>query len=113
MSLHSVIFALVLLCALSFFGWNVRRLIRYLRVGKKENRFDQVGTRLKNTLKIALGQSKLMREPLAGILHVMIFWGFVVLLAAVVESIGEGLYPRFSFSFLGPLYPFLILLEDV
>ncbi len=113
MSLQSLLFAFVLIGALGFFGWNARRLIGYLRLGKKENRFDQVGVRIMNTLKIALGQSKILREPVAGILHVLIFWGFVVLLGAVLESIGEGLIPGFSFSFLGPLYPPLIFLEDV
>ncbi|HCV43729.1 MAG TPA: Fe-S oxidoreductase, partial [Bacteroidetes bacterium] len=113
MPAEPMIFSVVLVGALGFFGWNIRRLISYLRLGKKENRFDQVGTRLRNTLRIALGQSKILREPVAGILHVLIFWGFVVLLAAVVESIGEGILPGFSFSFLGPLYPPLIFLEDV
>lgn len=113
MSVQSSIFALVLVGALIFFAWNVRRLISYLRLGKKENRFDHVGVRIKNTLTIALGQSKILREPVAGILHVLIFWGFVVLLAAVLESIGEGIIAGFSFSFLGPLYPPLIFLEDV
>jgi Fe-S oxidoreductase len=113
MSTESVIFILVLIGAFSFFGRNVRRLTSYLRLGKKENRFDQVGTRVMNTLKIALGQSKILREPVAGILHVLIFWGFVVLLAAVLESIGEGIVPGFSFSLLGPLYPPLIFLEDI
>lgn len=113
MSLQSLIFALVLIGAFGFFSWNARRLIGYLRLGKKEDRFDQVGRRMKNTLTIALGQSKILREPVAGILHVLIFWGFVVLLAAVLESMGEGLIPGFSLSFLGPLYPPLVLLEDL
>ena len=98
MSLESVLFAFVLISAFGFFGWNVRRLIGYLQLGKKENRFDHVTIRLMNTLKIAFGQSKLLREPLAGILHFLIFWGFIVLLAAVLESMGEGLLPGFSFS---------------
>ncbi len=110
---HSVPFALVLLAALLFFAWNVQRLITYLRLGKREDRFDQLGKRLGNALKIAFGQSKLLREPFAGILHFLIFWGFVILLALVIESIGEGLFPGFSFSFLGPLYPPLVFLEDL
>ena len=104
MLLQSVLFAVVLIAALSFFGWNVRRLLTYLRVGRKENRFDKTGTRIANTLKIAFGQSKLLREPIAGVLHFLIFWGFIILLAAVVESIGEGFTPEFSFSFLGPSF---------
>ena len=61
---------------------------------------------------MAFGQSKLLREPFAGILHFLIFWGFVILLSAVVESIGEGILPGFSFAFLGPLYPPLAFLQD-
>jgi Fe-S oxidoreductase len=113
MSIHHVLFAVVLVCAFGLFGWNVRRLIRYLRLGKKENRFDDIGTRISNVLRIAFGQTKLLREPLAGMLHFVIFWGFVILLAAVLESIGEGLVHGFSFAFLGPLYPPLIFLEDL
>jgi Fe-S oxidoreductase len=113
MSVQSLLLALVLLAALVSFGWNTRRLIKYLQLGKKEDRFDRVGKRLGNVVKIAFGQTKLLREPLAGILHVLIFWGFVVLLAAVLESIGEGVLPGFSFSFLGPLYPPLVFFEDI
>ena len=111
--LESLLFAIVLIAALTFFGGNALRLVRYLKTGKKENRFDQVGRRIRNVLSIAFCQTKLLREPLAGILHFWIFWGFVVLLAAVFESIGEGLVSRFSLSFLGPLYPPLVFLEDV
>ena len=113
MPLNTFMFACVLLGALAFFSWNARRLIRYLRLGKKENRFDRTGERLGRVLTIAFGQSKLLREPLAGTLHFLIFWGFVVLLAAVLESIGEGLVPGFSFAFLGPLYGPLTFLGDL
>ena len=112
MSGQQLLFAFVLLATLGFFVWNVRRLIAYLNLGKKENRFDQVGKRLSRVLSVAIGQTKILREPFAGILHVLIFWGFIVLLAAVLESIGEGLIPGFSFSFFGPLYPPLVFLED-
>jgi Fe-S oxidoreductase len=113
MPIQSVLFGLILATALTFFGRSVLRLIGYLRTGKKENRFDRVGERLGRVAKIAFGQTKLLREPLAGILHFCIFWGFVILLAAVVESIGEGLVPGFSLAFLGLLYPPLVFLQDV
>lgn len=113
MSLQSVIFTFVLIASLAFFGWNIRRLISYLQLGRKENRFDQPWIRIKNTLRIAFGQSKILREPVAGVLHVLIFWGFLVLLAAVLESVGEGIAPGFSLSFLGPIYPALLFFEDV
>jgi Fe-S oxidoreductase/nitrate reductase gamma subunit len=113
MSVESILFTVVLVAAFSLFARSVRRLRSYLALGKPEDRFDAPGSRLANVLRVAFGQSKLLREPFAGILHFMIFWGFVVLLAAVAESIGEGLVPGFSLSFLGPLYPLLVFLEDV
>ena len=56
---------------------------------------------MQRVLKIALLQTKLLREPLAGFMHLAIFWGFVALIVAVVESIGEGITGHFSFRFLG------------
>jgi Fe-S oxidoreductase len=112
MNLSALLFLLVLVAALTFFARNAGRLVRQLKIGGQENRFDNPGRRIRNVLVIALGQTKLLREPLAGFLHVLVFWGFIVLLAAVLESIGEGLFPGFSFRFLGPLYPPLTFLED-
>ncbi len=113
MSVQQLVFLLVLTVALALFGYNVNRLVRYLRTGKTERRAGGVGARLRNVATVAFGQSKLLREPLAGVLHFLIFWGFVVLLLAVLESIGEGLIPGFSFAVLGPLYRPLVFLIDI
>ena len=104
MDILSIIFLVVLAGALALFVRSVRRLLRTIGQGKPENRFGSKSERLRRVATVAFGQTKILREPLAGILHVMIFWGFVVLLAAVGESFCEGLFPSFSLSFLGPLY---------
>src|SRR3990172_575266 len=101
MTAKNVVFLVVFVLAMGLFAWSVYRLIRYLRLGKPENRFDRPGSRLMKVLTVAFGQSKLLREPLSGLMHFFIFWGFVVLLSAVLESIGEGIVSGFSFSFLG------------
>ncbi len=111
--MSSLLFAAVLLVAFLMFGFSVRRLIRDLGFGKPELRTDQPLRRLRTVVTVALGQSKLLREPFAGLLHVVIFWGFVVLLAAVLESIVAGLVPGASFAFLGPLYAPLLALQDL
>jgi len=112
MTVEAVLFLLVLLAALGFFAWQGSVLLRRIRQGKPENRFDHPLDRLGVVLKIAFAQTKLLREPFAGTLHFFIFWGFVILLLAVVESIGEGLAPGFSLSFLGRLYRPLVFVED-
>jgi len=113
MAVKQIVFLIILLLAFAGFGYNVRRLIKYLLIGQPDNRFDQVRQRIKNVLLIAFGQKKLLREWLAGVLHFLIFWGFIILLAAILEAIGEGLFNGFSFAFLGSLYPPLVFLEDI
>ena len=113
MTIKTIIFLLIILGSLLLFGYNVRKLISYLKIGKPENRADNFFQRLKNVINVAFGQSKLLREPLAGIMHFLIFWGFLVLLLAILESIGEGLYSGFDFSFLGGMYIYLTALQDL
>ena len=98
MTTQSVVFLLLLAIAGGFFAFNVQRLVRYLRVGQPENRFDAPLTRLKNVLVVALAQKKLLREPVAGIMHALIFWGFCVLTAGTVEILIEGVFPSFSYG---------------
>ncbi|MGA9363534.1 MAG: (Fe-S)-binding protein [Bacteroidota bacterium] len=113
MTARNIIFLVVLVVAILGFAFNVRRLVLYLRLGKSEQRTNHGWTRLRNVLLVAFGQSKLLRELIAGLMHLFIFWGFVVLLAAVLESICEGIVSGFSFAFLGPLYGPLLFLEDL
>lgn len=109
----SIIFIFILIGAFALFIVNVKILLSYLKLGKPENRSNNKWRRIKNVITIAFGQKKLLREPLAGIMHFLIFWGFVILLLAILETIGEGLYPAFNFSFLGFLYKPLAMLQDV
>jgi Fe-S oxidoreductase/nitrate reductase gamma subunit len=100
METKNVVFLLVLLSSLGFFSYSVLRILRHLRIGKSEDRFDRPWERFKNVLVVAFGQTKLLREPLAGAMHFFIFWGFVVLLSAVLESLGEGLITGFSLTWI-------------
>ncbi|MAT39681.1 MAG: Fe-S oxidoreductase [Ectothiorhodospiraceae bacterium] len=113
MTLKNILFLIVLLAAFGIFAWTARRIVRYLQVGKPDNRFDNFPKRIDNFLTIGLGQSKILADPVAGPLHAGIFWGFLVLLFSVVEAIGEGLMPGFSLSFLGPLYPPIAFVSDI
>src|ERR1051325_1093768 len=113
MTLQTGLFLVLLLASISFFVLNARRLIRTLAIGKADNRTDRPLDRLKNVLIVAFGQSKLLREPVAGVMHFFIFWGFVILLLAILETVGEGFSTGFTFSFLGPLYPPLVFLQEL
>jgi Fe-S oxidoreductase/nitrate reductase gamma subunit len=113
MTPKTIIFLIVLAIAFGAIFYNIRRLLDFLRVGKWTNRFDNPIERLRRMFVIAIGQSKIMRDPVAGPIHAFIFWGFLALLFAVIESIGEGIFGRFSFSFLGGFYSVITVSQDV
>lgn len=113
MGIKNIVFILVFISAFAFLYFNLKRLISYLSIGKKENRFDNIGERIKNVLTVAIGQSKILRDPVGGTVHVLIFWGFLLFLTAVLESIIQGFYSNFSLSFLGPIFSLITLTQDI
>ncbi len=114
MELKNIIFILFFLLAMGFFIWSCRNLIRYMLVAKKKDeRFNEIGQRLKRVWNIAFAQTKLLRDPAAGTLHLLIFWGFILFLFAVVEALIQGFYSPFSLSFLGPVYSAITIVQDV
>ena len=110
--LRAILFGLIFFSATGFFIYSIKNFLSYLKIAKPENRFYEIPKRLKNTFEIAFLQTKLLRSKLAGILHLCIYWGFVVLLFVVLESIIEGFFPDFTFAFLGPVYSVLTFLQD-
>jgi Fe-S oxidoreductase len=113
MEFGQIAFIIVFLISFSFFGISIKRLITTLQLGKSDNRFDNIPTRLKNVFTIAFLQTKLLREPISGTFHLFIFWGFIALSLAVVESLIEGLFGHFSFSFLGTGYKVITFSQEI
>jgi Fe-S oxidoreductase len=112
--IKNIIFILVFLGAIGFFIYSCSNLIKYLKVAKKkDDRFDNVGERLKRVWTIAFAQSKLLRDPVAGILHFLIFWGFVLFIVAVIETIIQGFYTPFNLEFLGGFYLIISIVHEV
>jgi Fe-S oxidoreductase len=114
MRIENAIFLVVLLLAGGFFSYNVQRLLSYLRIARPEDRGNDPLVRLKNVITIAFLQKKILRDPVAGPMHALIFWGFCVLTAGTIELLLHGSFPAFSFAFLpAPLYSFYSISQDV
>ena len=110
--MREIVFIIIFFGAMGFFAFNLRRILSYVKLGQPENRFDQPGERIKNVLKVGIAQSKILRDNIAGPIHAMIFWGFLIFLFAVIEAIVQGFYPPFSLRFLGPLFSVITLVQD-
>jgi heterodisulfide reductase subunit C len=109
--LPNLIFALALIAGIGFFVMNIRKISRNINLGKDVNRTDKKPERLKNMMKIALGQSKMVRRPLSGFSHIIVYVGFVIINIEVLEIIIDGLLGthRVFLGFLGAgIYGFLI-----
>ncbi|MGD8779809.1 MAG: heterodisulfide reductase-related iron-sulfur binding cluster [Ignavibacteria bacterium] len=113
MELKNIVFIIVFFLSFGFLGYSIKRLVSYLSIGKEDNRFDNIGKRIKNVLTIAFGQSKLLRDPVAGTLHFFIFWGFMLFLFVVLEGIIQGFYSPFSLEFLGPVFSLITVVQDI
>lgn len=90
--LPNIFFAVALALGFGFFAMNIRRLSRNIKLGKDVNRNDRKSERLKNMIMIALGQSKMVKRPLSGFLHVIVYVGFIIINIEVLEIIIDGLF---------------------
>jgi heterodisulfide reductase subunit C len=107
--LPNVIFAIILFIGVGFFAWNIRKLKRNIYLGKSVDISGDSKTRWKNMARIALGQSKMVRRPISGILHIIVYIGFVIINIEVLEIIIDGLFGTHRiFSGIGSLYGVLI-----
>lgn len=105
----NIIFILALIAGGGFFAFNVKKLFRNINLGKDVERSDQKAARWKNMAKIALGQYKMVKRPVSGILHVIVYVGFIIINLEVLEIIIDGIFGTHRiFSFLGGAYDFLI-----
>ena len=74
--LPNILFVIALAAGVGFFVLNIKKLIRNIKLGRDEDRNDNKPQRWKNMAKIALGQYKMVRRPVSGIVHVLVYLGF-------------------------------------
>ncbi len=108
--LQQILFLIALSTAVYFIYRRLSLIAKTIRLGKSLDRTDQPGIRLKNMLLLAFGQKKMFDKPLIGILHLLVYVGFVLINIEVVEILIDGLAGthRVFANVLGSLYPIII-----
>lgn len=107
--LPNIVFLLFLIAGIGFFARNVNRLYRNIKLGKKVAVNDHISQRWKNMARIALGQRKMVVRPVAGIMHIFVYLGFIIINIEVLEIIIDGVLGTHRiFAPLGAFYNFLI-----
>ena len=108
--LDNILFAILLVVGFGFFAASVKKIIRNINLGVDVDRKDNPKARWKNMALIALGQSKMVRRPVAGILHILVYVGFVIINIELLEIVIDGLAGthRIFAPYLGVVYDVLI-----
>ena len=108
--LDNILFAILLIAGFGFFASSVKKIIRNINLGVDVDRKDNPKARWKNMAMIALGQSKMVKRPVAGILHIVVYLGFIIINIELLEIIIDGLFGthRVFAPYLGVVYNVLI-----
>lgn len=107
--LDNIFFVILLFLGFGYFAINIKKIIRNINLGTAINRKDNPNARWKNMAMIALGQSKMVKRPIAGLLHIIVYVGFVIINIELLEIIIDGLFGTHRvFAPLGLVYNVLI-----
>lgn len=110
----NIIFLLLLGAAVFLFTRNVKKIIRNINLGHDIDRSDNPEARWTMMAKVALGQTKLMFRPIPGLLHFIVYAGFIIVNIEVLEIIIDGLTGTHRvLSFMGGFYDFLIAAFEI
>jgi heterodisulfide reductase subunit C len=108
--LPNVLFVVLLAVAVGLFAKNVRKINRNIQLGRTIDRNDRSNERWANMARIALGQSKMVKRPIAGILHIVVYIGFILINIELLEIVVDGILGthRIFAPYLGGFYNILI-----
>jgi heterodisulfide reductase subunit C len=104
-----IIFIAITIAAIALFGYNLKKIIRNIKIGKAVDRTDQPQKRVMTVLKVAFGQTKMFFRPIPALLHFVVYAGFIIINIEVLEIMIDGIFGTHRiFGGLGGLYNGLI-----
>ncbi|MBT7653016.1 MAG: (Fe-S)-binding protein [Flavobacteriales bacterium] len=107
--ISQLIFVLMLSLGISLFVRRIAFIRRNINMGRNIDLSDRKAERWKTMALVAIGQSKMVARPVAGILHIFVYAGFVIINLEMLEIVMDGILGTHRlFSFVGPIYDSLI-----
>ncbi|MBN9297008.1 MAG: (Fe-S)-binding protein [Filimonas sp.] len=108
--IQEVAFIILAVVAIWLFSKKVKEIRRNILLGRDEAFNDHPDKRWRNLLLLAFGQKKMFRNPLVAVMHFVVYAGFIIINAEVLEIVLDGLLGkhRLFAEPLGGLYIFLI-----
>lgn len=113
METREIIFLAAVLITLAVFTFTMYRVFSFMKFTKPFP-IKNIPKRIGIMMKVAIGQSKIFRRPVVGLMHALVFWGFLVILIGSIEMIIDGLFgTERVLVFLGPVYDIITASGDI
>jgi Fe-S oxidoreductase len=110
--LEKVLMTALIVVTFAAFTRRAGQLVALLRLGTDDDRWPKDWWRkIKDQLVVVFGQRKLLQWGIPGVMHFLIFWGFVILFTTIVESFGAFYQEGFHLPLVGRWGP-LAALQD-
>ncbi|MFD2129997.1 heterodisulfide reductase-related iron-sulfur binding cluster [Pseudogracilibacillus auburnensis] len=110
--INLITFIIVTFYGLFLFGKAVATRITYMKLGKKSEFDLALNKRLRDIWFIVFGQSKLLKDKKSGLIHVMMFYGFILVQFGAIDMFVKGLAPGNHLP-LGLLYPGFTFFQEL
>lgn len=106
-------FLTVLAYVLYLFSYIVYSRYLFIKLGQKVNFKQEFKQRLNELVAQMFGHRKLLKDKKSGIMHIFIFYGFIILQLGAIDLIGKGLTGNPYWLPLGSAYPAFVLLQEI
>ena len=83
---------ILLLATMALFAYSANRRIKPLKLAAPADRFNNYWKRIDQLVIYMFGQKKLFKLPLSGLMHALVFWGFLILLLRSTSLIGSAFF---------------------
>jgi len=110
--LRGAVVLLLLAVASGIAARKVWRVYRLIRLGSGPVPLAPLSHRLRHLLAQVVGHAKVFRRGVSGVLHFLIFWGFLVLLSTIAQAFGEAFVPGWTLPVIGR-QPWFVFLQDL
>ncbi|MER1957538.1 MAG: (Fe-S)-binding protein [Solibacillus sp.] len=104
--------AAVVAYALGLFTYLLKTRYNYVQLGRKEEFNIKMSDRINDIVEKVFGQSKLLKDKKMGLVHVLFFYGFLMVQLGAIDLIWKGIAPG-SHLPLGGLYPMFTFTQEI
>lgn len=112
LAINWIAFLAVTAYGIYLFARAVSTRVAFIKMGKKAEYDKELKESLRDLWVMVFGQSKLLKDKKSGIIHVMMFYGFILVQFGAIDMFIKGLAPGNHLPF-GPIYPAFTFFQEI